>query len=76
MAKIIGSLSCTFGGLRQDFSTGEMELVLKLDKDEKNNAKLLADSARGVDLTLTLEKRTKKRSLDSNSYFWQMAGRV
>jgi len=76
MAKKIGTCRCTFGGLRQDFATGDIEMILKVHKDSKAKSKKIAESAKDIDLTLSLEKYTEKRSLDANAYFWALAGKL
>lgn len=76
MAKKIGSCRCTFDGLRQDFITGDMEMVFKIHKDSKSKAKNIADKARDIELTASLEKYSEKRSLDANAYFWTLAGKL
>ena len=70
MAKKIGAIRGTFGGLRQDFATGDMEIVFRVHKDFKNPAKGIADKSNGIDLTVSVEKYAENRSLDSNRYAW------
>jgi len=76
MATKIGTCRCTFEGLRQDFATGNIEMTLRVHSDSKSNAKNIADRAKDLDLTLSLEKYTNKRSIDANSYFWLLTGRL
>jgi len=76
VAKKIGACHCTFGGLRQDFTTGDMEMVFKIHKDSRQRAKKISDAARELDLTISIEKYAEKRSLDANSYFWLLAGKL
>jgi len=76
MAKKIGTFRCTFSGLRQDFTTGDMEMVFKVHKDSKQKIKKIADDARELDLTISIEKYAEKRSLDANAYFWTLAGKL
>lgn len=72
MAKKIGTCRCTFAGLRQDFITGDMEMVFKIHKDFKARAKKIADDSRNLDLNVSIEKYTEKRSLDANAYAWKL----
>ena len=76
MAKKLGSCRCTFGGLRQDFATGDIEMVLKIHKDSKASSKKVACEAKNLDLTISLEKYAEKRSLNANSYFWLLCGKL
>lgn len=76
MAKKIGACQCTFGGLRQDFVTGEMEMVLKIPADFKYAAKQIADDAQGKKLSLSLSQYSQKRSLDANAYCWTLIGKL
>lgn len=76
MARKIGTCRGTFAGLRQDFITGDMEMVFKIHKDSKPRAKKIADDSKGLDLTVSIEKYAEKRSLDANAYFWLLAGKL
>lgn len=79
MAKKIGTCQCEFSGLRQDFVTGNMEMVLRIPNDfeSKQKAKLIADQAANIEkLTISLEKYAEKRTIDANAYFWTLAGKL
>ena len=53
-----------------------MEMVFKIHKDSRLRAKKIADDARELDLTVSIEKYAEKRSLDANAYAWKLLGEL
>lgn len=51
-------------------------MVFRIHKDSKSMAKKIADDSKGLDLAVSIEKHTEKRSIDANAYFWLLAGKL
>lgn len=62
-------------GASVDFSTGKS--ILTLEVNEKNDFKLLVDEMRDKEkLSVEIKPYRKKRSLDSNAYFWVLVDKL
>lgn len=62
------------GGIRIDYETRKMELTVQSDTDRIGEE---WDKLRKADrLTFTIKQYRKKRSLDSNSYYWQLISKL
>jgi hypothetical protein len=62
-------------GASIDFSTGKS--ILTLEVNERNDFKLLVDEMRDKEkLSIEVKPYRKKRSLDSNAYFWVLVDQL
>lgn len=62
----------TFSDLMVDFSTGKQKAVLTLNEDARQTFENLKDK----ELSISIKKYRKKRSLDANSYFHVLVGKI
>lgn len=74
MAKTIAP--CEIVRLQSDVMTGDMEMVINIPKDQARAARIAAEKLKGKKLTVTAAEYRKKRSLDANSYFWLLCGKL
>lgn len=77
VAKEIARIPCRYSRLTTDYE-GNAELVLSIPPDSRYAARQLADEVKQIDkpLELVLSEQRKRRSLDSNAYFWTLAGKL
>ena len=62
----------TFDGLAVDFATNKQKASLTLNEDARQEF----ENLRGKQITVTLKPYKKKRSLDANSYFHVLVGKI
>lgn len=62
----------TFSDLMVDFSTGKQKAVLTLNEDARQTFENFKDK----ELSISIKKYRKKRSLDANSYFHVLVGKI
>ncbi len=68
-------LTGRIAGASVDFASGKS--ILTLEVNEKNDFKLLVDEMRDKDkLSIEVKPYRKKRSLDSNAYFWVLVDQL
>lgn len=62
----------TFDSLAVDFATNKQKASLTLNED----ARQAFENLRGKQITITIKAYKKKRSLDANSYFHVLVGKI
>lgn len=63
---------CQVVGISKDWKTGQAQITLQTDQHILKEVELLQD----IDLSCTLKRWHKSRSLDANAYFWVLLDKL